>query len=219
MKKTIFFLVLTLCCTALHAQHFHLRLGGGLASHLSGGQNIGAFKIGLGYEYEINQHWTILPSLVAYGKGWKGKDQIVNYYDDNHELVYNDDGTVRQGVKNRTTTANYLEVPVVFNYYLRTGESRYVVFSAGPYVAVGISGRQKTKGDTDEYQGRRLYYEKKTFKEHGAHRLDAGLTAGLGYQFPIGLTLGVEADLGVLKFNTAGDRNLSLLIALSYQFK
>ncbi|MBR1889542.1 MAG: PorT family protein [Alloprevotella sp.] len=218
MKKTLFTLLVLLLPTVISAQHFHLKLGGGIASHIKGSQSIGAFKIGIGYEYELSQKWTILSSLVAYGKGWKEKDQVVNYYDDNHELVYNDDGSIRTGIKNRTTTANYLEIPVVFNYYLRTGESRYVVFSAGPYIACGISGKQKTKGDTEEYMGRRLYYESKTFKEHGVHRFDTGLTAGLGYQFPAHITLGVEADFGLTKFNTEGDRNLTVLVALSYQF-
>ena len=208
-----------LCAATASAQHFHLKLGGGIASHLKDTKNIGAFKIGIGYEYELSQKWTIMPSLVAYGKGWKEKDQVVNYYDDNHELVYNDDGTVRTGLKNRTTTANYLEVPVVFNYYLRTGESRYVVFSAGPYIACGISGKQKTKGDAEEYMGRKLYYEKKTFKELGVHRFEAGVTAGVGYQFPIHITAGVEMDYGLTKFNTAGRHNFTLLFALSYQFQ
>lgn len=39
----------------------------------------------------------------------------------------------------------------------------------------------------------------------------------VGYQFPMGMTLGIEADFGLAKFNTAGRRNISGLISIGYK--
>lgn len=210
--------LLLLGTTAAKAQNFRMTVGGGLSTHYSGDKVVGSFKAQLGVEFELDQHWTIEPSLAFYGKGWKNKNQTVNYYDEDGKQIYNEDGTPHTGVKNRTTTANYLEVPVVAHYYLPVAAGGYVVFTAGPYAAVGVSGKQKTKGDAEEEGSRKLFYEEKTFNEQGIHRFDAGLTLGMGYQLPSHFTIGVETDLGLAKFNTAGDRNVSALLTLTYQF-
>jgi hypothetical protein len=105
----------------------------------------------------------------------------------------------------------------MLSYYLRTAESQYVVFSAGPYVAYGVAGKVETKGDTSREGSEKMYYESPTFDQPDVHRFDAGLQAMVGYQFPSSLTLGIEADFGLTKFNATG-RNVSGLISLSYRF-
>ncbi len=210
--------LLLLGCGAATAQNLHLTVGGGLATHYGHARAVGAFKAGLGLELELDQHWTLEPALYFYGKGWKNKNQTVLYHDEAGDVVYNPDGTPRTGVKERTTTANYLELPLVAHYYLRLKRGNYVVLTAGPYVALGVSGKQKTKGDPDQEGGRKLFYEEKTFKEDGTHRFDAGLTVGVGVQLPSHFTLGLETDLGLCKFNRAGDRNATALVVLTYQF-
>ena len=122
------------------------------------------------------------------------------------------------GIKNRTATQNYIEVPLLFSYYWRMGESRYVVLSAGPYVAYGVGGKQKTKGDTEQSGVERYFYENKTFDEPGTHRFDYGVQTFVGYQFPSSITVGVEADWGIGKFNASGSRNVSALVSLGYKF-
>lgn len=220
MKKTLFLLALCFVALSAAAQNVQFKIGGGFASHYgSSSQLVGAFKVGVGYEIEFNQHFTFTPTLSVYGKGWKDPNQRVFVYDDNHQQVFDESGNPRTSIKNRTTTANYVEIPLLFSYYLRTGESRYVVFSAGPYVACGISGKQKTKGDAETTGSNKLYYEEKTFNEQGVHRFDAGVQAIVGYAFPSGVTLGLEADFGVTKFNADGDRNLSALISLGYRLR
>ena len=69
--------VLALTCAGAAAQNLTLKVGGGLASRLQDSRPVGAFKIGLGYEHEFNQQWTLEPSLVFYGKGWKLPDEQV----------------------------------------------------------------------------------------------------------------------------------------------
>lgn len=218
MRKLILLILLCLPLAAT-AQSIHFKVGGGLSSHYgSDAKMVGAFKIGVGYEWEFSQSLTFMPSLNVYGKGWKDPNQTVFIYDDaGHQRFDETTGEPLTGIKNRTTTANYLELPLIFNYYIRTGEQRYVVLAAGPYVSYGISGKQKTKGDAEKEGSEKLYYEEKTFNEVGTHRFDAGIQAMAGYQFPSGLTLGIEADFGLTKFNTAGNRNISALISLGYK--
>lgn len=179
---------------------------------------MGSFKLGVGYEIEFDQHWAFTPTLCVYAKGWKEKNQVVPSLDEaGEQMVDEKTGEPLTSVKQRSASANYLEVPFLFSYYLRRAQAHYLVFSAGPYVALGISGKQKTRGDGEASESRKLYYEDKTFKLSGVNRFDAGLQAMVGYQFPSGFTLGLEADFGLLKFSDDGARNLSALISLGYK--
>lgn len=216
-RNTILLLLFLFSSIAL-AQNVHFNLGGGLSSHYGSAKVVGAFKIGLGYEIEMGQHWTFTPSFEVYGKGWKDPNEEVLVYDEEtHEPLYNEDGTLRKGIMSRSATQNYLEVPLLFSYFFRMGESRYIILSAGPYVAYGVNGKQKTKGDTQQSGAGRYYYENKTFKEAGTHRFDCGMQTSIGYQFPSSVTIGLEADWGIAKFNVAGKRNISALFTLGYK--
>lgn len=222
MNKSIFnktiLLFFSFLTTTVYAQNLHFKLGGGLASHYGSAKAVGAFKIGLGYEIELTQHLTFTPSFEVYGKGWKAPNEEVLVYDEEtHQPILNEDGTPRKGIMSRSATQNYLEIPLLFSYYFRTGESRYVVLTAGPYVAYGVNGKLKTKGDTQQSGADRYYYENKTFKEAGTHRFDFGIQTFLGYQFPSSFTVGIEADWGIAKFNTSGKRNVSALVSIGYK--
>lgn len=219
-QSLILLLSLLLLPLAGQAQNLQFKFGGGLSSHYGKAEAVGAFKIGVGYELELSQHWTFTPGLAVYGKGWKDPNATVFVYDDEGNQLFDEEtGEPLTGIMSRSATKNYLELPLLVSYYLRTGESRYVIFSAGPYVAYGVSGKQKTKGDTERPGAERFYYEKKTFKEAGTHRFDCGLQAMVGYQFPMGITLGLEGDFGLTKFNAQGNRNLSGLISIAYTLK
>jgi len=221
-RKTTLFLAVLLSVFAglstANAQRLQGKLGGGFATHFSDAQLIGAFKAGLGVEFEIDQHFTLSPALLVYGKGWKNKNQTVYVYDEDKNLVYDEAGQPLTVVKQRSTSANYLELQVLANYFFYLPRNYYFYVSGGPYAAYGLSGKQKTKGDGEAEEADKLYYESKTFKEQGVRRFDAGLTLGCGVQFPSHLMLGVESDLGLLKFNDNGDRNLTLILSLTYEF-
>lgn len=219
MRKSLLLSLLLLLALPGCGQGLHFKFGGGLSTHYGRAKCVGAFKAGIGYGLEIDQHWVFTPTLEIYGKGWKDPNETVFVFDRDGKQVMNDDGTPRTGVKNRSATQNYLQLPLLFSYYLRTGQSRYVVFSLGPYLAYGITGKQKTKGDTGKTGAETLYYEEKTFNEPGTHRFDCGLQALAGYQFPSGVIVGVEADFGLAKFNDRGDRNLSALLSVGYRLR
>lgn len=223
MYKVLLSLLSFLAFTGIQplcAQGVHFKFGGGLASHYGKAKAVGAFKAGVGYEIELDQHWSFLPTFEVYGKGWKDANQEVFVFDDaGNQLFDQETGEPLVGIMSRSATQNYVQVPLLFAYYWRTGESRYLVMSAGPYVAYGVAGKQTTKGDTTRPGSEKMYYEKKTFKEPGTHRFDAGIQASVGYQFPSGVLVGLEADFGLAKFNRAGDRNISGLITLGYRLK
>ena len=220
MIRKILLLMGILLGGTLSAQNIQFKIGGGLASHYKDAEVVGAFKVGVGYELELDQRWSFIPTIEFYGKGSKAPNEQVFVFDDaGNQLFDEETGVPLVGICSRSASQNYIQFPLLFTYYLRTGHSRYVSFSAGPYLACGISGKQKTKGDTESEGANKLYYESKTFKEPGVHRFDMGIQTRVAYQFASGMSIGLEADFGLTKFNTAGDRNISALISLGYTFK
>lgn len=210
---------LVMTALALSAQQVYLNIGGGFSSTLKDNRCVGAFKAGVAYELEFNQHWAFAPGLLFYGKGWKEKDRTVPFLTPDGQPEFDEDGNQRMGVMSRSVSANYLEIPLLMKCYIRTGNepSRYLIAALGPYVAYGLNGKIKTKGDTSRPGSEKLYYESKTFSTEGYHRFDLGLQAMIGYQCTRNLTIGIEADLGLLHVNTTGMRTVSGLISLSYR--
>lgn len=203
---------------AASAQTWQFRIGGGLASHFKDSHPVGAFKFGVGYEHEFDQHWTLTPSVYFYAKGRKLPDESVAIRDAEGNHITDDAGNPIYGVKGTTITANYVEAAFPFSYYVRTAERRYFIFSLGPYVALGVAGKHTVKGDAEREGAEKLYVEQKTFDVDGIHRFDAGVQAAVAYQFTDNLVLGVEADFGLLPFSGDGGRNVSGLLTLSYRF-
>lgn len=203
----------------LSAQQFYLNIGGGLSSERRDNRCVGAFKAGVAYEYEFNQHWTFSPALLFCGKGWKEKDREVPFLTPDGKPEYDEQGNQRMSVMSRSVSANYLEIPLMVRCYLRTGNEpdRYLILGMGPYVACGLNGKIKTKGDTSRPGSEKIYYDTPTFRTEGYHRFDMGLQAMLGYQCTRHLTIGIEAELGLLRVNSSGARTEAGLISLSYR--
>ena len=203
-----------------NAQRVNFNVGGGLSSHYGGSTlNIGAFKLGVSYEHEIPGNFSIEPGVYFYAKGYKDKNESVFMRDDKGEIVKDENGDPMMGVKNVTTSKYYIEVPVLANYYLEISPMHYIEFSAGPYAAVGVGGKRKTRGDTEQDIQNRFYYEKSTFKEEGVKRFDCGITAGIAYEFNRIFAVGAQADFGMLNFRKQGGKNNSGLITFSYRLR
>lgn len=219
MRSFLLFL-LSLFPIAVSAQSLRFKAGGGLASCFGGAKAVGAYMVGVGYEWEFDQHWTFTPGLEFRGRGWKDPDELLFVYAPSGEQLFDEEtGEPLLGVRSRSATQNYLQIPLLFSCYLRTGESRYAVLGAGPYVACGVSGKRKTRGDTARPGSDRYYYDEKTFDLPGTHRFDAGLQAFAGYEFSSGVTAGVEAAFGFVNCRAAGGRSVSGMVTLSYKLK
>ena len=226
MKKHFHYLALLLplllfwlvCAPTYGQEHFVFRVGGGVASNYGGNtRNVGAFNIGLGYEYELDQKWSVEPSVLFFSKGWKDRTQTVPARDDNGNLVYDEEGHQVFGKKGTKSYAYYIEVPVVANYYIHLSSPHYLNLTAGPYVAIGVGGNTETYGDTDRQGAQRFYYKEKTFDLDGVHRFDAGVTLGVGYEYDRRINLSLNTNLGLLRVSPTGGKNYSLFFAFAYR--
>lgn len=231
-KLRIFFTILLLlpftpALLPLQAQTWFVKAGGGLGSQWGAAGPVTAARIGIGYEYEFNQFLTFAPSLSLATRGWQNPDvdtPDMLFDDQGNRLdadghittdpaqqaqrpVIDGEGNPIAGQymlskMHRSFTTNYIQLDLPFVYYHRIGESRYLTLTAGPWLACGVFGNAVTEGDGREAGARKLRYTDKTFGIDGAHRIDAGLKAGIGYQFPSSLTVNVEGEFGLIKTNT-----------------
>lgn len=229
-----FFLLFAL---AAEAQQLFLQVGGGLARLHNAHRAVGAFQLSVGQEWEFDQHWSIAPALGYAGKGWE--DANVSTPD----LLYAADGTLRRdalgnplqrtdadgnpmfSLRNRSYTTHYVQLDLPIHYYLRLGAHRYLRFTAGLYVAYGVGGRRRTRGDGSAVGVRKFEYVDAVFSDlSGARRFDLGMKAGIGYQLPSALTFGVELNYGMLPFNRRTEdfpkvgHNLTTLLSITYHF-
>lgn len=239
----------------LAAQNFFVKAGLGFASQWGATGLSSGSKIALGYEHEFSQTFTFAPSIGVAGRGWQIADcdtPDLLYDADGNMLdalgnvtdnpaqqaqrpVLDADGNVVPGQfmnskMHRSYTANYVQLDLPFVHYSRLAPLTYVYLTAGPWVACGFAGKRKTEGDGRAAGGDKVRYTDKTFSLDGARRIDCGLKAGVGFQLPSSLTIGLEADFGLLPTNkvSAPDalacpfghragRNASLLLSLSYR--
>jgi len=213
-------LVAAACPRRAEAQSFQLKIGGGLAALGRDSRSVGAYKIGVAYEYEFDQHWTVSPALAFCGKGHKLPDETVVLRDDaGQPLLDEETGLPRTGLKGTSVTADYVELALPFSYYLRLGAARYLVCAAGPFAAVGVAGKHTVRGDTDLQGAERFFSERATFSLPGVRRFDAGLQAAVACQFSRRLTLGVETELSLTRFTSGGGRRVAGLLTLAYRFR
>lgn len=262
--KHLFLTIATLMAFAdVSAQSIFVKAGGGFATQTGAAGHAGAAKIALGYEYEFNQKLTFAPNIGITGRGWQIADCETPdmLFDDNGNMIGIDGqittdptlqaqrpvvdkegkpipGQYMYSMMHRSYTANYLMLDLPFNYYIRTGECRYITVTAGPWAAFGFAGKRKTEGDGRRMGGDKIRYTDKTFSLEGARRFDCGLKAGIGYQFPSSLTINLEGEFGLIKTNSLptidpsssvyhppyendfgyrAGRNMAIMITLSYK--
>ncbi|MEG1580927.1 MAG: porin family protein [Bacteroidaceae bacterium] len=216
-RKGTLMVCFVLMTVTASAQNLMFRIGGGLASHYNKEtKNVGAFKFGVGYEFEMTGMWSIEPCISFYAKGWKEKNQEVNILDKDGNQVVDPEGNEVTGQKNVSSTANYIELPILFHYYYEVKKHQYMVLTAGPYIAYGIGGKMETKGDAEKPGVNKYYYATKTFEEKGAHRLDAGIQLGVGFEYNRSFGVGIEADFGLLNASRQ-QKNMSALLTLRYR--
>ncbi len=228
LRNLVISLAMALPMTSM-AQSIFVKAGGGLSSQWGASGVVAAGKIALGYEYEFGQTLAIAPSIGFTTRGWQVEDvQTPDMLFDEAGNMLDADGNVTTNpgeqaqrflmdadgrpvtplysMMHRTYTTNYLQLDVPLNYYFRLGVHHYVVATAGVWGAVGIAGKRKTEGDGYASGGRKIKYTDAVFSLDGAHRFDAGVKIGAGYQFPSSLTLNAECEVGLVPTNAKGVR-------------
>jgi hypothetical protein len=108
---------------------------------------------------------------------------------------------VEENNNRKTTTFNYLEIPLNMLYKIGSPKSRFYI-GGGPSVAFGISG--KSKDEVSEYP---ITFGKSNSGEF--KRLDLGLNLLAGYHFGNGIFISFNYNFGLNNLVIGGDSNNS----------
>ncbi len=118
-----------------------------------------------------------------------------------------------KGFKSGSTTdkINYLDIPLNIAYNFEISKTSNFFVEAGPYFAYGLSGTDKTDGESTDI-----------FSEGYAKRLDYGLGFGAGVQFG-SIVAGINYELGLANLNNdsttdAKIKTKTFQISLAYMF-
>lgn len=110
------------------------------------------------------------------------------------------------------TDLNYIQLPVTFQYQPELGTGN-LLLGVGPYVGMGIGKVKGTGGDLTL---------KRDWDEAGLKKIDAGGKFLVGYQMQNGLSLNLNANLGLLKLadmsNPPTTNNTSFGVTVGYKF-
>lgn len=104
---------------------------------------------------------------------------------------------------NQKTRLSYLTLPLDLLYKPSLGSDK-VFIGFGPYLGVGLSGKTKSTSST----GTTVSVDPFT-QSGGLKRFDAGADLEAGYQFPKGLELGLNAEMGLLNLQQGGNSSNS----------
>ena len=116
----------------------------------------------------------------------------------------------------------YLEIPVHLGYKYAVNENFAIFGNAGPYVAIGLFGKAKIKGDLiddiiDEYGGDDN--STNVFGDDAMKRFDFGLGLKAGVEFNQKFQISIGYDWGLIEnIKDSGNKNRNLMISLGFFF-
>lgn len=230
MRTKILF-VITLLVIAFYssAQQSSLFIKGGLnianVSTTSDGRvnnanALASFQVGFLADLPVAKYVSIQPSLLFTGKGAKvqsGQPSDINYY-------------------RATSNPYYIELPVnlIFKIPLAT-ENNNLFFGVGPYIAMGVAGKNKVNGNVDgvAFSGSNNIKwsddDPTTLnQQEGAgfgimRRFDYGLDGTAGFQLDK-ILLSVNYGYGLAKLqsnanSSADDKNKNRVFSVAIGFK
>lgn len=153
--------------------------------------NVSFYITGYG-EFSIAKNTALQPGISLQGKGDKYK------FDKN-----NLDGSV-------TWSTMSIEIPVNAIYYIPTGISGSFFLGAGPYIGFNVSGKQKAKGNIDNWVSNGSKNLKFTGSKRDMNLIDAGLNFLGGYKLNNGLLVNVGYGLGLSNLSPSDDSDRKL---------
>lgn len=212
MKKMLFALICTASSVAVMAQTkptVILKGGVNFANitestdgKVDDAKYLTSFHVGAALHLPFTTGFGFQPALLVTGKGSKiqdGNSSDVNYF-------------------RSTTNPIYLEMPLNFVGTIPLGNNAGIFLGAGPYVAMGIGGKNKVEG---KYLGVAFSSENKIdFSNDDPTTLDYEEDAGIGKmkRFDVGgnvmagidfgkVLLGANYGFGFTKINSGSDNN------------
>lgn len=152
------------------------------------------FQAGVTYDIGIADDFVIQPGLSYVQNG-------ARY-----------DGPLEDFAGNPKIHLNYLQLPVTFQYQPELGNG-HLLLGVGPYVGMGI-GQVKYSSDNADV--------KRDWDEANLRKFDAGGKLLAGYQLSNGLSLNLNANLGLVKLPDTDDpakiNNTSFGVTVGYKF-
>ncbi len=144
-----------------------------------------AYRVGVGVDVPVSGKFGFQTGLNFEGIGIKPADEV-------------------------KTSQLYLELPLMATMRFGLGSGN-LVFNAGPYLGVGVGGKNKLTvlGETKST---------KTFGDNGLKRFDMGMGIGAGYEFSHFL-VGIDTRYGFLHLaEGAKAYNIAMFFNLGYRF-
>lgn len=116
-----------------------------------------------------------------------------------------------------TVDQNYFEMPLLAAFHVGTACKFDMVFTAGPYLALGVNGKVSQEID-DVTTSWGTFDDVKAQSWNGLKRFDAGLQGGVALDFPK-WTVGLDGEFGLCKIASgAAPRNLAFFFTVGYKF-
>lgn len=161
-------------------------------------------RVGVTADVPLNEWFSFQPGL-----SWVSKGAKMDVPAQITQLVDCDDMTINQ---------NYFQVPLMAAFHMRATDNFDLVFTAGPYIAVGVNGKTEIKID-DVTASWKTFKDAKVmnYELDGFRRFDAGIGVGVALDFPHWI-VGVDADFGLCKIYEKGPRNFDLFFSAGFKF-
>lgn len=214
MKK---FIVLFLCIlsafssVAQNKVKWGVEVGAGLSTWMGksadGSNPLFNHKVGVTLDIPLN--W-----LVSFhtGLNWTSKGA-------SHKM-FNDFVTGENVLSKVHVNQNYFQMPLLAAFHLGATSKFDMVFTVGPYVAYGVSGKSETNIDmlTMSWPTFDDLYLAGEYVSDGFNRFDAGVQTGVGLDFT-DWTVGLDADFGFCKIAPGSSPyNFAMYFTLGYKF-
>lgn len=184
----------------------------GIASRKANTKMIPAFHGGIIVDIALDDQLSLQPGLFFSQKGAKTGSTALQV----------GGGTF---ITNTTTRLNYLELPVNLLYKHQIGSGKLFA-GFGPYVAYGISGKLKIKGENfsmdEEVKVKFKDSKEYSTKEVYIKPFDAGANFTVGYELKMGLLFSVKYSLGLTNtspYDKEKEKNHYFGISVGYLFR
>lgn len=148
------------------------------------------FTLGVGMDYGFNENWSLQSGLMISSKGFKFKE---GDWKDKYRPIY-------------------LDIPILAAYKFNISDNTKFVINAGPYLAIGLGGKNK---ETDEE-------DIKLFDKDGYDwkRFDLGIQYGIGLELSDRYLINLTGQNGFISPVDGGDdpKNMTFTICVGYRF-
>lgn len=148
------------------------------------------FTLGVGMDYGFNENWSLQSGLMISSKGFKFKE----------------------GDWKNKYRPIYLDIPILAAYKFNISDNTKFVINAGPYLAIGLGGKNK-ETDAEDI---------KLFDKDGYDwkRFDLGIQYGIGLELSDRYLINLTGQNGFISPVDGGDdpKNMTFTIGVGYRF-